>query len=231
MTVPVSPARPSTAETTCTILSTATSAALTTAGRPAHPVRLVSVGHTGHLVLDSPPDAALAHSLGAAPRQRLAAVVDITDLAANPVRERVRARLALRGRITLISGRLLGFAPATATLQQGSRTRPVELDDLARAEPDPLAAREAELLLHLADHHADLVDALTRRLGARELLGVVRVLPLCLDRHGIVLRLERARDHQDVRLPFRTTLDDPRDTGKRLQELLVRTRAGHYHRA
>ncbi|MET8626466.1 DUF2470 domain-containing protein [Kitasatospora sp. NPDC004669] len=227
MPVPEHRAQPSPAELCRSILATATTAAVTTDGRRPYEAHLASVGGGGHLVLAVPPDDALAHEVTGAPRGQLAATVDITDIAAIAVRERVRARLSLGGWLSPVTepdGRgpvLLGFDPAMVALQHGDRTHPVGLDQLVLAEADPLATNEAELITHLADHHPDLVDALTRRLGARDLLGVVRVQPLSLDRHGIVLRLERARSHHDVRLAFHTPLDNPDHAGQRLHELLA----------
>jgi hypothetical protein len=61
--------------------------------------------------------------------------------------------------------------------------------ELAAAEPDPLAATEAELLTHLAGAHGDAVGLLAQLVDRRFLLGVTRVDPLRLDRYGVVLRL------------------------------------------
>ncbi|MEJ8671573.1 DUF2470 domain-containing protein [Streptomyces sp. MS1.AVA.1] len=59
--------------------------------------------------------------------------------------------------------------------------------------------------------HADTVAPLARLLPAREQLGAAGVRPLRLDRHGLVLRLETADSHHDVRLPF-TTRPPTRET-------------------
>ncbi|WP_377267837.1 DUF2470 domain-containing protein [Peterkaempfera sp. SMS 1(5)a] len=178
-----------------------------------------------------------AMELAAAPRGQAATTIDITDVAAAPVRDRVRARLALGGWISVpadtpgTGGRtVLSFDPAMIALQTDGQVHPVGLDEFALAEADPVATHEAGLLTHLADQHADIIAALTRQVGARHLLGVVRAHPLRLDRFGIVLRIERARTHHDVRLPFETPLDHPADTGRRIQEILTRTHMCPRHR-
>lgn len=64
---------------------------------------------------------------------------------------------------------------------------PVDPDDLADAEPDPLTAHETELLQHLASAHADRVADLCGLLGSRETAGMTAV-PLALDRLGLRVR-------------------------------------------
>ncbi|AZM88265.1 DUF2470 domain-containing protein [Streptomyces sp. W1SF4] len=63
----------------------------------------------------------------------------------------------------------------------------VDPDELAGAEPDPLAAHETELLQHLASAHADRVADLCGLLGSREAAGLTAV-PLALDRLGLRVR-------------------------------------------
>ncbi|MGE7385295.1 DUF2470 domain-containing protein [Streptomyces sp. NPDC004126] len=63
----------------------------------------------------------------------------------------------------------------------------VDPDELAGAEPDPLAAHETELLQHLASAHAERVADLCGLLGSREAAGLTAV-PLALDRLGLRVR-------------------------------------------
>ncbi|GLX19156.1 MULTISPECIES: DUF2470 domain-containing protein [Streptomyces] len=63
----------------------------------------------------------------------------------------------------------------------------VDPDELAGAEPDPLAAHETELLQHLASAHADRVADLCGLLGSRDAGGLTAV-PLALDRLGLRVR-------------------------------------------
>ncbi|WP_336323571.1 DUF2470 domain-containing protein [Streptomyces lavendofoliae] len=112
-----------------------------------------------------------------------------------------------------------------ATLDTGAGPEGVGLDELVLAGADPLAGHEAALLMHLTDHHPDAVARLARLVEPRHLHGVRRVVPVALDRYGITLRLERARAHDDVRLPFAVPLRDAAEFGDRVQTLLAAARA------
>jgi hypothetical protein len=96
----------------------------------------------------------------------------------------------------------------------------VDLDDFTTAAPDPLAGAEAHLLTHLADAHPDAVERLTRLVEPDSLHGAVRVRPLAVDRHGLTLRIERARAHGDVRLPFHAPADTVAQLTERMHVLL-----------
>ncbi|GGU28838.1 DUF2470 domain-containing protein [Streptomyces lavendofoliae] len=112
-----------------------------------------------------------------------------------------------------------------ATLDTGAGPEGVGLDELVLAGADPLAGHEAALLIHLTDGHPDAVARLARLVEPRHLHGVRRVVPVALDRYGITLRLERARAHDDVRLPFAVPLRDAAEFGDRVQALLAAARA------
>lgn len=103
----------------------------------------------------------------------------------------------------------------------GSGNVTVSPDAFATAETDPLAAHEADLLLHLADAHADLVAQLTRLVEPRHLHHAVRVQPLAMDRLGLTLRLEYARHHTDARLPFSVRLTDVAQVAVQFRALLA----------
>ncbi len=51
--------------------------------------------------------------------------------------------------------------------------------------------------------------------------GAVRVRPLAVDRHGLTLRIERVRDHGDVRLPFHAPADEIAQLTERVHVLLA----------
>nr|WP_051807298.1 DUF2470 domain-containing protein [Streptomyces sp. NRRL F-2664] len=63
----------------------------------------------------------------------------------------------------------------------------VDPDDLAAAEPDPVAPHEAELLQHLHSAHGDRLGELCGLLGERGARGLTAV-PLALDRAGLRVR-------------------------------------------
>jgi hypothetical protein len=201
------------------------------------------------LRLRPPADSALAARVVCAPTGDLPVRLHLTDIAPVGVRDRVRARVTLIGwlapeRAQPEADRLvLGFEPAEALMvTAGDGTDPatdgtglatpdvaiVDLDELAAAHPDPLAAQESAMLLHMADSHRDAVDALTRLVDPAVLHGVVRVHPLAMDRHGLTLRLEHPRTHRDVRLPFPAPLADAAEAGPAVQTLLHA--AHHCHR-
>lgn len=110
-------------------------------------------------------------------------------------------------------------------LREPSGAVVVDLDEFAAAEPDPLATAESRLLTHLADAHPDAVERLTRLVPHDSLHGAVRVQPLAVDRHGLTLRIERARGNGDVRLTFHRPADDMAQLTERMHILLSRASA------
>jgi hypothetical protein len=152
----------------------------------------------------------------------LTAVVELTQLAAVPARERVRARLALGGWLTIepvdLSVRL---DVAEVVLEDDEGAWEVDVDDYRAASPDCLARVESEHLLHLGSHHPDAVTLLARLAGNRALQGAVRVLPVALDRYGLVLRVERIRGYLDVRLPFPAPVRRSQDVADAMRCLLA----------
>ena len=161
------------------------------------------------------------------------AVLEWTDLAPVPVRDRVRAKVR-------IAVWLRDPEPApgdTVRLRLGVRRAElsacgrtsgrIDQRELLAARPDPVAGAEARLLLHLAQDHREHVEALARLLTTRDLLGVTRVIPLALDRYGIVLRLEYHRHQSDARLPFPRPLSNPDELGHHIHALLAHA---HHHR-
>ncbi|MDG4862338.1 DUF2470 domain-containing protein, partial [Streptomyces sp. T-3] len=92
---------PTPAERARTILAAAGSLALTTTGHRVEFVTLHNVDAASRLLLLNPEDGCLTAELAVAPRSGLAAYAELTDVAPVAVRDRVRARLALSGRLTL----------------------------------------------------------------------------------------------------------------------------------
>ncbi len=82
----------------------------------------------------------------------------------------------------------------------------VDAAALLAARPDPFCAFESCWIRHLDTAHRDVVARLAARLPARLRRGDVR--PLGVDRYGVRLRVESADGDSDVRLPFRTPVDD-----------------------
>jgi hypothetical protein len=150
------------------------------------------------------------------------ALVEFTDIAPVAMRQRVRARLTLAGRLAPCPPRSgLLFTPTTARLGVLARTVELTAESLGAAAPDMLAEAEANLLCHLADAHRDVVERLARLVPAERLHGVRAVLPLRLDRFGIVLRLEYVSRDRDVRLPFTPPLRAATEAPTRVLSLLA----------
>jgi hypothetical protein len=124
----------------------------------------------------------------------------------------------------------LYFEPADVTLETAGKTVEIEPDELTLAEPDPLAENEAEMLAHLAGAHSDSIELLSQLVEPRLLNGVTRVDPLRLDRYGIVLRLQRASGHRDVRLGFPVPLRSPVQALVQIQFLLACARTCPHRR-
>jgi hypothetical protein len=221
---------PNAAELARSVLATANSLTLTTEGHRVELIGLHAVEASAHLVLPVPVESHLGDEIAAAPQGALAATVEFTDVAPVAVPDRVRARLLLGGRLRVAEDypatavTALRFEPETVTLERAGRPADVDPDDLARAEPDPLAATEAEMLTHLAGAHGEAIELLTQLVEPRDLIGVTRVAPLRLDRYGVVLRLQRACGHRDVRLVFPETLSSPVQAVVQVQTLLAHAR-------
>ncbi|ORT58077.1 DUF2470 domain-containing protein [Streptomyces sp. CB03238] len=231
MSAPDAPAAdPTTAERIRSVLARAQSLTLTMDG---HRHDLVG-GHTiddkGGLTLHPPAGSPPVTQAASAPGGAVAALLEFTDIAATSVRDRVRARVTLSGRLTRTDDPGLRLDTERATLETAAGTVTVGRDELVLAEADPLAVHEAAMLTHLADAHDDVVTRLTRLAEPRLLHGVVRVQPLALDRHGITLRCEYARGHRDVRVLCPDPVCEPGQAGEQIRHLLAAARACPHHR-
>ncbi|PPS85981.1 DUF2470 domain-containing protein [Streptomyces sp. MH60] len=223
-------AAPAAAEQARSVLAAAWSCAVTAEGGREEFVGAHSVTDDGRVLLHVPEDSTLLAAAVCAPRGEPSAVLEFADVAPVPVRGRIRARLWLAGRLA-VEDHHLGFWPTRVVLRRPSGTVVVDVDEFAAAAPDPLALAEARLLTHLADCHGDAVQRLTRLVDADSLHAAVRVRPLAVDRHGLTLRIERIRDHDDVRLPFHAPADEIAQLTERVHVLLAQAGAASRPRA
>ncbi|MFF7177654.1 DUF2470 domain-containing protein [Streptomyces sp. NPDC008121] len=213
------------------VLARAVSLSLTTEGQEYDLIGLHAVDRKGRITLRPQPDSPLAAQIASAPRGSLAALLEFTDIAPTALRDRVRARVTVSGWLAPADGpdgETLRLDLARVTLKTSARTTEVGLDAFALAAPDPLAVEEAAMLTHLADAHDDMVADLVVLAGARLPHGVVRVMPLAVDRHGITLRCEYREGHCDLRLLFPVTARDAAEAGEQVRQLLTTPRCAHH---
>ena len=212
---------PSPAQRLRSLLCSASSLDVVAAGRRVSLLDGHAVDAHGRLTIEVPADSALALELAEGP---LPAVVEVTDVSPVAMRNRIRARATFIGGLRPHRGTTTHFDMTTVELTERGVTTHVPPAEFAAAEPDLLATREAALLCHLVDAHADLVSWLSRLVPVERLHGVTRVHPLHLDRFGIVLRLEFPSRDRDVRLPFSQPVRAVEDAPGRMLELLARAR-------
>ncbi|MFJ2867901.1 DUF2470 domain-containing protein [Kitasatospora sp. NPDC087314] len=221
---------PTTAERAHSLLSATSSLTVRACGEHHDLESPVSV-HGSRLRLRAPLGTPLTTAAAGA-AEGLAVVLDVTDIAPVAVRDRVRARLTLAGRLHLAHLADDGLSVhlrvdvAHAVLATPYGTGALTADDLALATPDPPARYEAAMLTHLADDHADALAVLTRLLDPDLLAQHPDVRPLALDRHGLVLRLDHPHGHRDVRLVFPEPAADTEDFGHRMHQLLTAAQHG-----
>ncbi|MER5748694.1 DUF2470 domain-containing protein [Streptomyces sp. NPDC002088] len=223
-------AAPSAAERARSVLAAAWSCAVTADGGREEFVGAHTVDEDGRVHVHVPEDSTLLTAAICAPRGEPSAVLEFADVAPVPVRNRIRARLWLAGWFAPEDDQLV-FQATRVVLKQPSGAVVVALDEFAAAAPDPLAGAEAQLLTHLADAHPDAVERLTRLVRPDSLHGAVRVQPLAVDRHGLTLRIERARADGEVRLPFHAPADDVAQLTERMHALLTQASAASCPRA
>jgi len=95
----------------------------------------------------------------------------------------------------------------------------VDAAALLAARPDPFCAFESCWIRHLDTAHRDMVARLAARLPVR-LRRDADVRPLGVDRYGVRLRIEGADGDRDIRLPFRTPVDDVTGLGQAIRLLM-----------
>ncbi len=174
----------------------------------------------------------------------------LVDVAPIAVRERERARLELFAWLRMppqedaaaawASAHPAGSRPAPtevvlrldprAICLQRTGREAVEVDpqEYAGAGCDPLAGDEAELLQHLASDHPGALEVFARMLPPGVARIGDRIVLLRLDRHRLVLRLEREGAHTDVSLllPGQTPAATAEDALSRVRMLLCRGQGG-----
>ncbi|MEV0919311.1 DUF2470 domain-containing protein [Streptomyces sp. NPDC049967] len=219
------PAGPTDAEQVRTVLSRATSLSLTTTAQAYDLIGLHSVSAAGQVTLHPSPDSPLAREAADAPMGSLAALLQFTDIAPTPLRDRVRARVTVSGWLAPETDGALRLDSARVSLRTPAGATDVGLDEIALAEPDPLAVEEAAMLTHLTDSHEELMADLLGLAGSRLPRGMIRSLPLALDRHGITLRCEYESGHCDLQLLFPALARDATDAGEQIRRLLTAPRS------
>ncbi|MFI6289169.1 DUF2470 domain-containing protein [Streptomyces sp. NPDC051018] len=222
-------ALPTTAERIRSILMAADSMTVVTDEGRTEISRLHGPGGTEHIHLHPAEPHPWDSGAGAAPDGPVPALLEFTDIAPTPVRDRVRARVFLGGRLLPASehsgpagSRCMEFD--RAVLERAGERSAVGLGDLMEAETDPLATCEAGMLTHMVDDHRDIVGLLLRLVKPRLTVGARRALPLAIDRYGITLRLEYARSHEDARIPFPSPIKDVDQAGARIHALIATAR-------
>ncbi|MFJ9635082.1 DUF2470 domain-containing protein [Streptomyces sp. NPDC101178] len=215
--------QPTRAERVRSILVVAHSMTVVSDGVQTEVRRLDGTGAMGHIHLHAPSED------GHAPAgQRVPARLEFTDIAPTPVRERLRARVTVTGLLAAPystdteASTCMEFGQAVLEDAEG-RTF-VTLEELERTETDPVAACEAGMLTHLVDDHSELVPLLLRLVRPQPDRGMVRAVPLAMDRYGVTLRLEYPRSHRDVRLPFPKPVTDIDQAGPQIHALLAAAR-------
>ncbi|UJB45901.1 DUF2470 domain-containing protein [Streptomyces sp. A1-5] len=214
---------PTAAERVRSILTVAHSMTVVSDGVRSEVHRLDGAGATGLFHLHAPCERVDAPSAGRVPVR-----LELTDIAPTPVRDRLRARVTVAGLLAAPynsgseSSTCLEFGQAV--LEDAAGRSYVTLQELEVAELDPLAKGEAEMLTHLVDAHGEFVPLLLRLVRPVPEAGVLRALPVAMDRYGITLRLEYPRSHRDVRLPFTTPVTRVEQAGPQVQSLLATAR-------
>ncbi|GAA2682912.1 DUF2470 domain-containing protein [Streptomyces lunalinharesii] len=214
---------PTAAERVRSILAAAHSMTVVSDGLHTEVRRLDGTDAMGHFHLHAPCDGDVAHLVGRVPVR-----LELTDIAPVPVRDRLRARVTVAGLLAAPYGpdaaKSTCMEFGQAVLEDAEGRSYVTLEALEAAEPDPVATSEAGMLTHLVDRHAELVPLLLRLVRPLPEAGVLRVLPVRMDRYGLVLRLEYPNGHRDVRLPFSAPLTHVDQAGPRIHALAATAR-------
>jgi hypothetical protein len=213
----------------------ADSLTVTTDGHRCSLAGLHAIDAVGRLILWAPAHSCLVTEVATSRGGAVSTLVEVTDVAAVAVRDRVRARVAVRGSLSLVhAGTCSGTKQLRVQMQAAELVEAglpaggfaegatiVDPDAFAAVEADPLCRAEPAMLLHLATVHPQSVAMLARLVEPRLLQSVVRIVPYSLDRYGIVLRLERLAGQRDVRLPFAERATDVAHAQRELNALLA----------
>ncbi len=82
-------------------------------------------------------------------------------------------------------------------------------DDLAGAEPDPLAAHDSDIAREVADRLGDELLLLAKTLGGRWLASEATLDRI--DRYGLVVSVTEPDGTRDSRIPFPVRIDEPEE--------------------
>ncbi|MFH0518618.1 DUF2470 domain-containing protein [Streptomyces sp. M41] len=220
---PLRAGAPTAAERARSILAAAHSMTVVTDGRDTEVRRLDGAGVMGHVHLHTP-----FEGPGLPPGGRVPIRLELTDVAPIPVRDRLRARVTLTGLLAApydpesTESTCMEFGQCV--LEDATGRAYVTLHELQATEPDPLATSEAGMLTHLVDDHPEMVPLLLRLVRPLPRSGMLRALPVAIDRYGLTLRLEHPRTHRDVRLPFNKPVRHIDHVGPQIHALLAAAR-------
>jgi Protein of unknown function (DUF2470) len=244
-----SPPAPSAAERIRSVCVRATGAMLAVDGYPAVDAPVHHLLDDGAFAVTAAADSDMTAAVGNA-GGGVEAVLELTDHAPLPLRSPVRSLVWIRGRLRQVPAPLVPALldviaaddPNPSLLQVNSvpygdsqlslmwlqtesvliadatGAESVELPALLAARPDPFCVLESPWLQHIDADHPEVVDLLAARLPAPLRRGQVR--PLGLDRYGLRLRVERADDDHDVRLPFAAPVNDVTGLGRAIRVLM-----------
>jgi hypothetical protein len=213
---------PTPAERVRSILASAHSMTVVSDGFHAEVHRLPESEAVGNIHLHAPPE-----SPSPMDEMRLPVKLELTDIAPTPVRARVTVTGLLAAQFDA-AARSTCMEFGQAVLEDFRGRSYVTLDALQETPPDPLATCEAAMLMHLLDGHGDSVPLLLRLVRPQPERGILRAVPVALDRYGLTLRLEYPNAHRDARLPFPAPVTDPDQADSRIQALLdAARRASH----
>ncbi|MET8331869.1 DUF2470 domain-containing protein [Streptomyces sp. NPDC005181] len=199
--------QPTPAERVRSILTAAHSMTVVSDGSHTEVHRLDGTGAMGHIHLHDPSERNASQSATCIPVR-----LELTDIAPTPVRDRLRARVTITGLLAVpyntesTQSTCMEFGQALLEDIQGRQF--VTLDALQATDLDPMATSEAGMLTHLVDNHGELIPLLLRLARPQPDRGIVRAIPVAMDRYGVTLRLEYPSTHRDVRLPFATPVTD-----------------------
>ncbi|WP_406865579.1 hypothetical protein ABZO31_32065 [Streptomyces sp. HUAS MG47] len=112
----VAPTGPTAAEHVRTVLARAVSLSLRTAGQDDDLIGMHSVGTDGRVTLRPRAGSPLTRQVAESPDGGLAALLELTDVAPTVVRDRVRARVTVSGRLTPTDGDELRLEAARVRL-------------------------------------------------------------------------------------------------------------------
>ncbi|GAA1535859.1 hypothetical protein GCM10009730_51310 [Streptomyces albidochromogenes] len=171
-----------TAEWIRSVLTCTGSLTLVTDGHRSDLAGLYTVDGKGRLTLRLPAGSPLLPQATCASDDTPAPLLEFTDIAPTAVRDRVRARVYLSGRLIPsdpegAAGRSHHLGLTRATLETASAIAAVRLDELALAAAEPLTVQESALLTHSTNAHRNVLARLSRL--ARRSSPRNRWQPLC----------------------------------------------------